>query len=164
MIARIGNDTFFGIPPTPFAPEAPTESDVGPPSTIINPETSVAFQPPPERQHVVADNMPLRFSSGNNDDDDDDDDVDGDKDTTVHSPSGNTSINADTCQRRDVRSSYRREESRNTDAFDALVWNQDEKAWQTWHEQELLGAFSRLIPERGIRSLVWKGPRSSNSN
>jgi hypothetical protein len=151
MIARIGNETFFGIPPAPAAPEAATESNAAPPVPMINPVANLASRPPPERQDIYAGDVPLGLFAGENEDDDDD------EDTPVHIPTGNIPVNADTPRRRpQARSRHRRQESRNTDAVDPLAWNQDEKTWQTWHEQDLPGVFSRLVPERGTRSLVWK--------
>lgn len=151
MIARIGNETFFGIPPPPVAPEAATEGNAVPPMPMTNPVTNAASRPWPERQDIVADDVPLGLSTDNSEDEDED------EDTLVYIPAGNTSVNADTPRRRpQARSSHRRQESQNTDAIDPLAWNQDEKIWQTWHEQDLPEVFSRLIPKRRTGSLVWK--------
>jgi hypothetical protein len=152
-IARIGSKSFFGIPPPPVAPELATENNATPPAPRLNSMANPARQPPPERQVFVADSSPLRLLAGDNGDQEDSED----EDAPVHTPTGNRSVNAYTPHRRShTRPNHRRQESRNTDAVDPMAWTQDEKAGLTWHEQELADTFSRLIPIRRTRCLVWK--------
>ena len=151
MIARNWDKSFFGIPPAPVAPEAATESNTAPPAPMTNPVTNPASQPPPGRYDIVANRVPLGLSAGSNEDEG--------EDTPVYPPTRNSPVNVDTPRRRpQVRSGQRRQGSQNIDSADPLAWDQDERTWQTWHEQELPGAFSRLIPQRGTRTLVWKAP------
>jgi len=157
MIARTRDKSFFGIPPAPVAPEAATDSNAASPAPMINPEINRNSQPPPEQQDIVANDVPLELFGSNEDEED--------EDTPVHTPTRKSPVNADTSHPRpQARSSHRRQESRDTDAVDSLAWNQDEKTWQTWHEQELPGIFSRLIPKCGTRSLVWKAPMTYCTN
>jgi hypothetical protein len=151
MIARISDKSFFGIPPAPVAPEAATESKTAPPAPMTNPVTHPASQPLPGRYDIVANREPLGLFAGSNEDES--------EDTPVHPPTRNSPVNVDTPHRRpQARSSQRRQGLQNIDAADPLAWDQDERTWQTWHEQELPAAFSRLSPQRGTRSLVWKAP------
>jgi hypothetical protein len=149
MIARIENKSFFGIPPAPVAPKAATENKAASLAPMINPVTNPASQPPPEVQVVVADDVSLGLFAGDTEDEDED------EDTAVQTPARNTPVNTNTPHRRaHARSSHKRQESRDTDTADPLACHQDEKTWQTWHEQELPEVFSRLIPKRGRRDLV----------
>jgi hypothetical protein len=151
MIARIGDRSFYGIPSAPVAPEAATESNMAFPAPMANPVTKPASQPPPGRYGIVANRVPLGLFAGSNEDEG--------EDTPVHPPTRNSPVNVDTPRRRpQARSSQRRQGSENIDAADPLALDRDERTWQTWHEQELPGAFSQLIPKRGTRPLVWKAP------
>jgi hypothetical protein len=142
MIARIENKSFYGIPPSPVAPEA-TSAVIQPVVTSAN---SLVFQFSPELQSVVGDgeSIPALASDTQYED----------ESLYVQTDLRDRLTSANPSSRRpNMRPSRSRDRESQSLAVD-MAYRQDEKTWRDWHEQELLGIFSRLIPKRRMSNLV----------
>jgi len=154
MVARVESGSFYGMPPAPVAPETATEAD----ATSLAPMTSTGTSPvahEPE-MHVTGadDELPLSFACGSEGGDEDDGE---DDEEMVKIPTRKEPVCASPRRSKHIQPGRGQKKMRNIDTSGSLASQQDEKTWQTWHEQQLPEIFSKLIPPSRTRASV-SGP------
>lgn len=122
MVARAENLTFFGVPPAPISLKATIATRARSPEQTVRPKAG-------ERQPTT--------NSGH---------LSGHGEENLTSARSLAAPENSVSQSPHWRLGRRKEETGEQSDTDQTLLEQDEKNWQTWHEQEMHHEFARLIP------------------